>query len=107
MTQKQLAEALNLFPSALGNYIQGTREPDYDTLVRMADYFHMSTDYLLGRFQKATLSRDEEQLLHVFRSLTQEQKEFYLEQGQIFIRQNKKKESSSFSRITASDEDVS
>ena len=33
-TQKQLAEALSLSPSALGNYIQGTREPDYGTLIR-------------------------------------------------------------------------
>ena len=39
-TQKQLAEALSLSPSALGNYIQGTREPDYGTLIRIADYFH-------------------------------------------------------------------
>ena len=32
MTQKQLAEALDLSPSALGNYIQGTREPDFSQL---------------------------------------------------------------------------
>ena len=32
MTQKQLAEVLDLSPSALGNYIQGTglRDPDTD-----------------------------------------------------------------------------
>ena len=33
-------------------------------------------------------------LLHIFRSLTNDQQEFYLEQGQIFLRQNRKKESS-------------
>lgn len=107
MTQKQLAQALNLSPSALGNYIQGTREPDFDTLARMADYFHVSTDYLLGHFQKTALSRDEEMLVHIFRSLTREQMDFYLEQGQIFIRQNKKKESSPFLRAMPLNGEVS
>ena len=47
MTQRQLAEALALSSSALGNYVQGTREPDYNTLIRIADFFQVTTDYLL------------------------------------------------------------
>ena len=47
MTQKQLANALDLSPSVLGNYIQGTREPDFRTLIRAADYFHVTADFLL------------------------------------------------------------
>ena len=107
MTQKQLAEVLDLSPSALGNYIQGTREPDYDTLIRIADYFHVTTDFLLRNDHNTKLSQDEEMLLHIFRSLTGEQQDFYLEQGQIFIRQNKKKESSSFPRVPRLNEKVS
>lgn len=107
MTQKQLAEVLDLSPSALGNYIQGTREPDYDTLIRIADYFHVTTDFLLRNDHNTKLSQDEEMLLHIFRSLTGEQQDFYLEQGQIFIRQNKKKESSSFPRVPRLSEKVS
>lgn len=91
MTQKQLAEALALSPSALGNYIQGTREPDYHTLIRIADYFHVTTDFLLNHYTENKTFHDEEMLLHIFRSLTKEQREFYLEQGQIFLRQNRKK----------------
>ena len=45
---KDLAPKLLLAPSTLGNYVQGTREPDYDTLRRIADYFGVSIDYLLG-----------------------------------------------------------
>lgn len=99
MTQKQLAEALALSSSALGNYVQGTREPDYNTLIRIADFFQVSTDYLLDHpvrtnavFKEA--SHREELLLHIFRSLTRDQQDFYLEQAQIFLRQNRKKESS-------------
>lgn len=99
MTQKQLAEALDLSPSALGNYIQGTREPDFSTLIRIADYFHVTADYLLNhsvhvKGARKETSHREELLLHIFRSLTDDQQEFYLEQGQIFLRQNRKKESS-------------
>ena len=99
MTQKQLAEALDLSPSALGNYIQGTLEPDYHTLIRIADHFHVTTDFLLDHTVNTAASdkrgaHREEQLLHIFRSLTNDQQEFYLEQGQIFLRQNRKKESS-------------
>ena len=39
MKIKDLAAKLHLAPSTLGNYVQGTREPDYDTLRRIADYF--------------------------------------------------------------------
>lgn len=99
MTQKQLAEELALTPSALGNYIQGTREPDYGTLIRIADFFRVTTDYLLDHSVQTNTSHKaashrEERLLQIFRSLTGDQQDFYLEQGQIFLRQNRKKESS-------------
>lgn len=97
ITQKQLAEALNISPSTLGNYIQGIREPDYGTLIRIADYFRVTTDFLLSHHASGDApdmgSHQEALLLHIFRSLTTEQQEFYLEQGQIFLRQNRKKES--------------
>ena len=48
ITQRQLADALHISPSALNGYINQGKEPDYATLVRIADYFHTSTDYLLG-----------------------------------------------------------
>lgn len=92
ITQKQLAEALGISPSALGNYIQCRREPDYNTLICISDFFHVTTDYLLDHSVASALSHNEELLIHIFRSLSEEQKEFYLEQGKIFIRQNTKKE---------------
>lgn len=98
ITQKQLAEALDMSPSALSNYIQGIREPDYNTLIRIASYFHVTTDFLLGHPHEFCLSHNEELLIHIFRSLNQDQQEFYLEQGKIFIRQNRKKRITLFPR---------
>lgn len=92
MTQKQLAEELALSPSAMGNYIQNIREPDYATLVCIADYFHVTTDFLLNHTSKGGHTHKEEMLLQIFRALSEEQRELYLEQGKVFVKQNQKKE---------------
>lgn len=49
MTQQELADKLGFSRGQLANYEQGQREPDYDTLQKIADFFEVSTDYLLGR----------------------------------------------------------
>ena len=90
ITQKQLASDLNIAASTLGNYIQDSREPDFETLKRLADYFQVSIDYLLDYRSKKADSRMEDELLVVFRSLSQEQREMYLEQGKAIIKHNNK-----------------
>ena len=52
---KDLAPKLCLSASTLSNYAQGIREPDYDTLRRIADYFGVSIDYLLGHEQAPSI----------------------------------------------------
>ncbi len=91
ITQKELANELSITPSALGNYVQNTREPDYRTLIKIADYFHVSTDFLLNHTTDEKLTQKEEMLVNTFRALTKEQQEFYLEQSKIFIKQNNRK----------------
>ena len=49
LTQDELAKALEISRSAIGMYERGDREPDYETLETIADYFNVSIDYLLGR----------------------------------------------------------
>jgi len=91
LTQKEMAQILDISPSAFGNYVQNAREPDYQTLKRIADYFHVTVDFLLDHPDSSDLSHNERLLIHIFRSLSEDQQEFFLEQGKIFIRQNKKK----------------
>lgn len=91
MTQKELAVQLNIAPSTMGSYVQNTREPDFDTLKLFAKYFDVTTDYLLDFHSSKTDTHEEDNLLRIFRSLSEEQKELYLEQGKIFIRLNKRK----------------
>lgn len=49
LKQKDLAELLNLSIGTISNYETGSHEPDFDTLNILADFFHVSTDYMLGR----------------------------------------------------------
>lgn len=48
ITQTDLAKALGISASAVGMYEQRRREPDNDTLVAIAKFFQVTTDYLLG-----------------------------------------------------------
>lgn len=86
ITQKQMANDLNLAASTLGNYIRNTREPDFNTLCRIANYFNVSVDYLLDYHPTHHISPLENELLRVFATLTPEQQEIYIEQGKAFVK---------------------
>lgn len=47
--QKELAAYLNVSISSVSNYENGVYEPEFATLRQIADFFGVSTDYLLGR----------------------------------------------------------
>ena len=48
LTQRQLSTELHIAPSTLNGYLRRNREPDFATLIKLAKYFKVSTDYLLG-----------------------------------------------------------
>ncbi|MCW4388749.1 helix-turn-helix domain-containing protein [Limosilactobacillus oris] len=52
MSQFQLAKVLKIGTSTLGMYETDKREPSPKVLKRIADYFDVSVDYLLGRNNK-------------------------------------------------------
>ena len=53
-TQKATAEFLSMTEQAYQKYEYGMREPNFETLTKLADYFDVSTDYLLGRSDAPT-----------------------------------------------------
>jgi transcriptional regulator with XRE-family HTH domain len=48
LSQYELARQLKIGRSALGNYEMGDREPDFETTKKLAAYFGVSVDYLVG-----------------------------------------------------------
>ncbi|MBQ8411983.1 MAG: helix-turn-helix transcriptional regulator [Ruminiclostridium sp.] len=53
LTQKQLGERLWISKATVSYYEQSLRYPSPEILVKIANVFHVSTDYLLGRESKA------------------------------------------------------
>jgi transcriptional regulator with XRE-family HTH domain len=49
LTQEDLAKRLNISRSALSLWEIGKREPNFETATKIADFFGVSVDYLLGR----------------------------------------------------------
>ena len=47
MSQAQLADKLNISPSAIGMYEQGRRVPSVDLLILLARLYNVSLDYLI------------------------------------------------------------
>jgi transcriptional regulator with XRE-family HTH domain len=92
MKQKQLAEALNIPPSTLSNYFQGVCEPNFEMLKCFADYFGVTTDFLLDHRTGQAGSRGEDELLRVFRSLPGELQEPFIAQGKALLAHYKKSE---------------
>lgn len=54
MSQQELADALGISKSAVNMYERGDRQPNFEVLESIADYFNVDIDYLLGRTNKTT-----------------------------------------------------
>jgi len=48
-SQYTFADVFKCSQSAVGNWEAGKREPGFSTLIKLADFFGVTTDYLLGR----------------------------------------------------------
>lgn len=49
LTQQELAKAIGTTRQAISWYVRGDNLPSVDVLMKMADYFNVSMDYLMGR----------------------------------------------------------
>ena len=77
-TQKALAESLHMARSTYNNYEQNVAEPNIETLIKLADYFDVSLDYLCGRQNSNllfidSLSKNKRQLVEMVKSLSEDE----------------------------------
>ncbi len=63
LSQKDFAEKINMTQQRISAYEKGKREPDIETIKQLAEYFNVSTDYLLG---KSDIRNPEEQIKEEF-----------------------------------------
>lgn len=58
MKQKELAQILNVRNTTVSAWEVGDNEPDLATLIRIAKFFNVTTDYLLGLEDEAGYTRN-------------------------------------------------
>ena len=81
VTQQQLASAVGVSQQSINKYENHNIEPDIDTLIAIADYFHISVDYLLGHVYipedtigSSMLTQEELDLISKYRYLSPKEK---------------------------------
>lgn len=57
VTQKTIAEGIGVAPASLQRFEYGTVKPKLDTVARLADFFNVSIDYLVGRTDNPIMIR--------------------------------------------------
>lgn len=57
ISQLRLATDLNTTQNTISRYETGEREPGIDELIKIADYFNVSVDYLIGRTENPKMNR--------------------------------------------------
>ncbi len=60
LSQYKFADKFGVAQSTVGSWEAGKREPNFDTMQRLADFFNVSVDYLLGREDTKTPSPKDE-----------------------------------------------
>lgn len=62
INQSELGEIIGISPSTVGMYERDQRFPDKDILSKIADYFEVSVDYLLGRTDERNIHKEKPKL---------------------------------------------
>lgn len=89
ISQKKLAKELNISTTTLNGYIQNRRQPDAKTVIRLASYFHTTTDYIYGLTSLrdpfyTPFNADERHLVNMYRGMSEDKKHLFLETGKTF-----------------------
>ena len=57
MSQKQLSEILHIIQRSYSHYETGSRNIPVEMLIRLANYYDISVDYLVGRTDKKEMNK--------------------------------------------------
>jgi len=80
ITQGEFCKKVDISTGALFNYKTGKRLPDIDNLIKLAEEFNCSTDYLLNRTDNPTMPKNldnnhKTDILYKYNSLSDENKQ--------------------------------
>ena len=95
LTQNEIAKEINTSQTNIGRWEKELNEPTASFLIRLADFFDCSVDYLLGREddlgnitlhteKPASLPQDEQELLNIYQALSPAHRSQILEYARYF-----------------------
>lgn len=83
ISQQRLADAIHVSQQSINKYENHNIEPEFEILIRMADYFNTSVDYLIGHTDERRkvehtepwhLNKEEEEVIVHYRTLSDDEK---------------------------------
>lgn len=78
-TQTELAERMGVNKATINKYEKGTASPSYEMLWKLAEFFDVSVDYLIGRNNSFNgdpeLNKEITEIIRLFDSMSNEDKE--------------------------------
>lgn len=80
LSQTEFGKLFNVATTTISQWEKGTREPDIKTLIKLAKYFNVSVDYLIGNEEikkdtvKSDLTEEEKQILNYYKSISDKYK---------------------------------
>ena len=93
--QKNLAKFLNISEAKMSNYLNGKSDMPTRVVTGIAQYFHVTTDYLLGLTDypelPVRLSAGERELVERLRTLSRDQKELIAQNIRLMQEQNQRR----------------
>ena len=103
ISQKELAKALNISDSTLSGYVKNRRQPDAKMVIRIASYFHTTTDYIYGLTSvrdpiAIPYNAEERHLVNIYRAIPEDKRPLYIETGRVFSQQGKNKKKNETTR---------
>ena len=94
VSNKAIAELLHVASNTVSGYVNDKSEMTFDSLVKIADLFNVSTDYLLGRTDvpevPLRLSEGERRLILELRTLSPDQKAVAAQNIRFMAEQNRR-----------------
>jgi len=91
VTQQEVAQKIGVSRQVYANWENEINQPDFKMLILLAEYFGVTTDFLLGRTDdfgnvvlpaEPTILSGEAELLHLFRGMNSLQREKFIAYGE-------------------------
>ena len=93
INQQALSKHLNYGYTAVANYESGRNQPSLDTVKKIAQYFDVTVDYLIGASDYPRSEKDitdkEAELLKIFRRINDEERDALLKVVNLMFQENK------------------